>query len=122
MHYLLSQYELTLVVHTQEDVLPSKLSKEDFTLTDLTSNSVTVNWNSVDLKAKGVKRVTFKAKSTDTKEKPFTISTDVGHKSTPIWSLKPSTRYHLTVGEDNLADSTTEIAIFVTLPTGNDLV
>ena len=91
-------------------------------MTGATTDGVTVNWDSAALKAKGVVRVSFTAISSDPKEKPFIVSYFVGHNSTLIRSLKPSTLYRLTVDEGQLDDPAIEIGAFVTLPLGNDRV
>ena len=82
------------------------LKKEDFVLTNVTSNSVTVRWNSRTLKANQVDCLFFAAAPFDPKAeaaraKTLILLSRVEAETLTIGPLKLFLRYHLTVRKCN---------------------
>ena len=83
-----------------------------------TSESVTIRWNGLALKSKGVDRLFFNTLSTHPQHKSTFSSIDVEKEEVTLRSLRPSVTYRVVVKEDNLDNPTLDIGIMKTLPKG----
>ena len=97
----------------------SKPLKGGFTWTNVTSNSVVVNWNSSALIDKGTELLIFAAITNEPTGKPQIFSSNVESETLTIDSLEPDKTYFFTVMEDSLSNPAVEIGIFEASLTGN---
>ena len=96
----------------------SRLSRRDFTFTEVTFRSVVVNWDSKILKEKGVEELYFVAKSDDESDISSMELSNVESETVKIASLQPSKRYILSVSEGDWTKPSVVFAKIDTLPNG----
>ena len=98
--------------------LANDLSKEDFELKNVTSDSVTATWNSSALKAKAVEHLLFSTISDHPQHKSTFSLINVRNEKITLGSPKPSVSHRVIVVEDSLDNPTTDIGSIETLPEG----
>ena len=84
----------------------------------VTSNNVTVSWNSTILREKGIERLFLGYTSTNSKGKHRKLSGFVESESMTIRSLSPFTEYRLTMREGNKNNPPIGLGKIKTWPTG----